>query len=226
MEKRIAQNLYSVEVTLAEESILTEIFVSSESNKAVAIFPPDPALGGTMYTEPINKIFHTLRKKGINAMRMSFVKHVILNANYDKYIAQASVCLEEFFSYIDTENLKLFFVGYSFGALVALNMLLRRPESAGIVMIAPPLTCYENFNLNWVSPYKSVGALIYGTQDETIKITSNSNYKREDVMNKYAAFCKMNKIELDVIPIFGADHYFTNRLDVVTNETIKFITNN
>lgn len=218
----ISKNLYSVGIVLGDGVVDAEVYVSkNNSPESILLFHGDPNWGATMYDKPVNDLFHAFKKKEYNVMRINFIKHIIINDNYDKYISQASVCLEEFFNYIGYSNIKLFFVGYSFGSLIALNMLLRRPEAFGVVLISPALTFYDYL---WVTPCKNNGAIIYGSQDNTMKIDpSASGFTKDDLIRNFANLCKINKIEMDVSVIFGADHYFSGRTSEMTKECLKYI---
>ncbi|ETO91400.1 MAG: hypothetical protein P857_315 [Candidatus Xenolissoclinum pacificiensis L6] len=58
---------------------------------------------------------------------------------------------------------ELWISGYSYGAWLSLNMLMRRPEITGFVIVGLPTT--NNYDYSFVSPYHDGGLIIQSTQD-------------------------------------------------------------
>ena len=198
-------------VSLSEDIIQIEYSENLNSKIGVILFPPDPNWGGTMFTGLINDLFWAFDEQKINVMRFNFVKHQIFNNIYDKYITQASICFEEFIKLLPHANM-IFFVGYSFGSLISLNIVLRRPEIKGLIMIAPPILNYDFFS--WVNVCKVSGLLMYGTRDELTP---------EDVMTSFHHFLFTKKIELEKIQIFGANHHFNDKHKQIFDNIMGYI---
>ena len=211
MEKiRINKNILQYTIGLSNDNIPVEIFRGTR-NIGVIICPPDPHWNGNHNIDIINEIFWSLVDLDISVMRFTFTKYPIVNYNYDKYIAQTAVCVEEFIETVKLPS-NFFIMGYSFGSLTALNVLLRRPELKAAVLIAPPVT-YYNF-LSWISSYQTNCAIIYGSLDE---ITPDFIY------NEYVQFLEVNHIKCHVDVIPRANHYFHKKIDILKEKVIQYI---
>ena len=62
--------------------------------------------------------------------------------------------------------------GYSFGAWIGLQLLMRRPEIDGFIAVAPPANHYD---LSFLAPCPASGVIIYGTRDS---VTTPSDMER------------------------------------------------
>lgn len=191
-----------------------EFFNSTDEQSDVGVFmiSPDPNWEGNMYTPVIDEIFNQLVEEDINVMRFSFIKYpTSLNDKYVKYIQQSSICFEEFLKRMP--NVKYIIVlGYSFGSLMALQLTLRRIEVMGFICIAPPLLNYDF--LPCLTQRNTNGVVIYGTFDPLVP---------EKVVETYVQCMKSQKMNTTLVPIQGANHYFTNKINLLTKEVLNYI---
>jgi alpha/beta superfamily hydrolase len=112
----------------------------------------------------------------------------------------------------EIEGIKYLWVcGYSFGALLALQMVLRRTEICGFILISPPLLNYDF--VSWLTTCKAKGLVIFGTKDDILP---------EQAVEAYIQ-CLKKKMDVKLLPIVGVNHYFTGKIRIVTNEVINFI---
>ena len=61
--------------------------------------------------------------------------------------------------------------GYSFGALISMQLMMRRPEIEGFISISPPANT-EDFS--FLAPCPSSGLISHGDADEMIPIETSS----------------------------------------------------
>ncbi|MGE3143433.1 MAG: alpha/beta hydrolase, partial [Hyphomonadaceae bacterium] len=87
--------------------------------------------------------------------------------------------------------------GYSFGAWVGLQLLMRRPEIDGFLAISPPANHYD---LSFLAPCPASGLILYGTRDT---VTSAPDMER--AVSRIRA---QKNIKVDHQPIEGANHFF------------------
>jgi alpha/beta superfamily hydrolase len=212
MEKKVKLNNRTTKthISLSEDIIQIE-YISNPSKIGVILFPPDPNWGGSMHTPLIDDLFNHFDGEKFCVMRFSFVKYQILNNAYDQYIIQGAVVFEEFIKVFPDVN-EIWFVGYSFGSLVSLNILLRRPEVKGIIMIAPPILNYDYFS--WINLCKTTGLIFFGIKDDLTP---------EIAMDKFSQFLGERNISLNLMPIQGSNHYFVNKTNYIGEQIIKFI---
>ena len=102
--------------------------------------------------------------------------------------------------------------GFSFGAWIAMQLLMRRPEIDGFIAIAPPASSCD---FGFLSPCPAPGLIIQGTEDEIAK--------EEDTYALYKKLSKQRNAEIEYVTVDGADHFFTNHIDSLISGIDKFI---
>ena len=91
---------------------------------------------------------------------------------------------------------------FSFGAWIAMQLLMRRPEVQGFVAVAPPVNKYD---FSFLSPCPSSGLIVQGDADSVVQ---------EDSVSKLVQkFSKQKGTPIEYSMITGADHYFRTRMD-------------
>ena len=206
-------------ISLAEETVKYEICHHENRPIAVLILPAHPYAKGSMYDKVVESVFNECNTHGYTAMRISFSNTRNPTQQWDRYIAQAAMALEELKNEITHSNInssmQYWVVGYSFGALVALNLLLRRPEISGFVSIAPALPFFDH--VSWLTPYPTKGMVIYATKDEVVPIEKSE---------EYVALLRSRRMTINSCPIFGVGHLFQKKQQQVAKECLNFIKEN
>ena len=103
--------------------------------------------------------------------------------------------------------------GFSFGSLIAMQLLMRRPEINRFIAISPQPNVYD---FSFLSPCPSSGLMVYGKKDELVPIEFI-----KDLDNKLSAQ-KGIKVEFETIT--EANHFFSkNEAELVKclNKYIK-----
>ncbi len=90
--------------------------------------------------------------------------------------------------------------GYSFGAWIGLQLLMRRPEIDGFLAVSPPANHYD---LSFLAPCPASGLIVYGTRDS---VTTAADMER--VISRIRT---QKNIKVDGAPIEGADHFYRGR---------------
>ena len=101
----------------------------------------------------------------------------------------------------------------SFGSLIAMQLLMRRPEINRFVVISPQPNVYD---FTFLSPCPASGLMIFGKRDELVPV------QHLNELNKRLSTQKGIKVEFESIP--EANHFFTNadqNLVKVLNKYIK-----
>lgn len=96
-------------------------------------------------------------------------------------------------------------MGYSFGAYVAMDVLMRRPESFGFIAVAPPCGIYD---FSFLAPCPAPGLFVVGTQDTLSK--------EEQVARLVRHLRNQNNIPIEMQTIAGTGHYFKDHIPQLT----------
>ena len=102
--------------------------------------------------------------------------------------------------------------GYSFGAWIAMQLLMRRPEIEGFISISPPANMYD---FNFLAPCPSSGIILHGEEDKVVP--------KEDIVRLVEKLQLQRNIEIDYKSISGANHFFENKTDKLINQVNKYL---
>ncbi|MBL8550793.1 MAG: alpha/beta hydrolase [Hyphomonadaceae bacterium] len=92
--------------------------------------------------------------------------------------------------------------GFSFGAWIGLQLLMRRPEIDGFIAAAPPANHYD---LSFLAPCPASGLIVYGNRDGVTTA--------QDMERVIARIRTQKNIKVDSAAIDGADHFFRDYSD-------------
>jgi alpha/beta superfamily hydrolase len=105
--------------------------------------------------------------------------------------------------------------GYSFGAWIGMQLLMRRPEVSGFISMSLPTNTYD---FAFLAPCPASGLITYGSQDPIVPADEVDN-----VVEKIRVQ-KGHKIYTHCIE--GADHFYTNHLDIAMNVINDYLDEN
>lgn len=173
------------------------------------ILHPHPEHGGTMNNKVVYQMFHLFKRRGFSTLRFNFRGVGRSQGKYDNgegELSDAAAAMD----WLQSQNPNARFswvCGFSFGAWIGMQLLMRRPEIDGFISIAPPANM---FDFNFLAPCPSDGLLIQGTADTVVPEASVAK-----LANKLS---QQKGISIDYRSIPGADHFFTEHLaDLVRN---------
>ncbi len=108
---------------------------------------------------------------------------------------------------LENPNARTFWIGgFSFGAWISLQLLMRRPEIKGFVSVAPPANVYD---FAFLAPCPTSGVVIQGRRDTIVP---------EPHVEKLVQRLRAQKgIAIDYRVIDGAGHFFDEHIDILTN---------
>ena len=165
---------------------------------------PHPVYGGTMNNKVVYSMYHTFADAGFNVLRFNFRGVGDSQGEYDKgegELEDATTALE----WLQANNpsaCACWVAGFSFGAWIGMQLLMRRPEVTSFVSIAPPANMYDFF---FLAPCPTSGLMVHGTADQLVPLEETEQLIERLHMQKGLY------IQLDIIE--QANHYFQGHLD-------------
>ena len=188
---------------------------SKKSDAPIAIvLHPHPLHGGNMNNRIIYNMFHAFVEQGFSVLRFNFRGVGRSQGTFDGGIGELSDAAYAFdwMQQFNRNSPYCWIGGYSFGALISMQLMMRRPEIMGFISISPPANT-EDFS--FLAPCPSSGLIVHGEIDDLIPIETTS---------KLATKLNTQKnIEVKFATIKGANHFYKNKINVLKNEVVKYL---
>ncbi len=178
---------------------------SKEPNAPIALFlHPHPQHGGTMNNKVVYTLYQNFVRRGFSCLRFNFRgvgRSQGTFARGEGELSDAATALDWMQAF--NENARgCWIAGFSFGAWIAMQLLMRRPEIDGFISIAPPANMYD---FTFLAPCPASGLMVTGSQDEIVPPESVT--KLVDKLRQQRGIAIGHSI------IEGANHFFANELD-------------
>jgi len=188
-------------------------YCRGKSSKAVLLLHPDPEHGGHMRSKIMQFLNAIFIKDNFDTLRINFrgvgkSQGKFSKGKYELFDALAA--LDWLTQRTGPTLTQLWIVGYSFGALIALQSAMRRPETTNFVSITPSI---ESGDLNLLTPCPN-GLFIHGSEDTTVNhVHTQSLSETLQRQNNIINYCCIDQ----------ADHYYTNKLADLQNIICDYI---
>lgn len=168
------------------------------------ILHPHPQYGGTMNNKLVYHMFHAFARRGFATLRFNFRSVGRSQGEYDGGIGELSdaAAALDWMQTFNADAPGTWIAGFSFGAWIGMQLLMRRPEVEGFISAAPPANLYD---FTFLAPCPSSGLILNGSADDIVTPAS---------VQKLVEKLKVQKaITIDHQTIEGADHFFEGKVD-------------
>ena len=168
------------------------------------ILHPHPQGGGTMNNAITLALYTMFAKRGFATLRFNFRGVGRSEGVFDNGVGELSDAASalDWLQALNPESQGTWVAGYSFGAWIGMQLLMRRPEVRGFISIAPPANMYD---FGFLAPCPSSGIIVQGTNDEVVT---------EPAVLKLVEKLKTQRhITIDYERIEGANHFFEREMD-------------
>jgi hypothetical protein len=175
---------------------------------------PHPQHGGTMNNKIVYTLYQTFARQGFSVLRFNFRGVGRSQGEFDRgegELSDAASALDWLQSHNEGAA-SCWIAGFSFGAWIGMQLLMRRPEIAGFVSVAPPA---NSFDFTFLAPCPSSGLIVHGDRDESVPEASV-----QKLVNKLS---QQRDITIDYRVIKGANHFFTNGMDQLEHHVDDYI---
>jgi alpha/beta superfamily hydrolase len=180
-------------------------FMQKQPEAPIAVvLHPHPLHGGTMNNKTTYRLFETFVRAGFHTLRFNFRGVGNSEGVFDNGIGELSdaAAALDWLHAQHPHAPEIWLAGFSFGAWITMQMLMRRPDLKRFIAVAPPVGLYD---FTFLSPCPTSGLVVYGNVDE---ITPPA-----EVENLLKRTTRQKTINISAAKIMGADHFFTNQQD-------------
>lgn len=186
-----------------------------EKNSPIAVvLHPHPLYGGTMNNKIVYRLYSSFARAGFSVLRFNFRGVGRSVGKFDDGLGEmtdAATALD-WVQLQNPDSSSVWIAGFSFGAWISLQLLMRRPEIEGFLAISPPANMYD---FGFLSPCPASGLITQGDRDDIVSEQAVANF-----VDKMRA---QKGTSVDYRVIHGADHYYRQHLDQLTEMCDQYI---
>ena len=186
-----------------------------EPNAPIAlILHPHPQHGGTMNNKVVYNLYHSFTRQGFAVLRFNFRGVGRSQGSFDRgegELSDAASALDWLQS-INPNAQGCWVAGFSFGAWIGMQLLMRRPEIEGFVSVAPPANIYD---FSFLAPCPASGLVVQGAADDLVP---------EPAVRKLVdKLSNQRDIEIAYKIIDNANHFFGNEMEQLTGAVEDYV---
>jgi alpha/beta superfamily hydrolase len=164
---------------------------------------PHPQHGGTMNNRIVYSMFRAFSRRGFSVLRFNFRGVGRSQGSFSRgegELADAASAVDWLQTY--NPNASTCWVGgFSFGAWIGMQLLMRRPEIDRFISIAPPASSHD---FTFLAPCPSSGLILQGDQDDLVP--------HESVQKLVNKLSHQRDIKIDYRVVPGANHFFNEHM--------------
>jgi len=178
------------------------------------ILHPHPQGGGTMNNKIVYNLYQSFAQRGFAVLRFNFRGVGRSQGTFDNGIGELSdaAAALDWMQQFNPDAQQCWVAGFSFGAWIGMQLLMRRPEIRGFISIAPPANLYD---FSFLAPCPSSGLIVQGTADEIV--TPSAVQKLVDKLKT------QKHITIDYETVEGANHFFENEQEQLMEAVNRYL---
>ena len=187
----------------ASGRIQAKYFKCKQQGSSVAlVLQPHPQYGGSMNNRIVYETYNCFYKNNFSVIRINFRGVGKSDGVFDNgqgELSDAAAALD----WIEKENpgySQCWVSGFSFGALICMQLIMRRPEVNKFIAISPQPNL---FDFTFLSPCPISGLILSAENDELVEVNSILNLKKRLSVQK--------NINIIFHTISNANHFYKNK---------------
>jgi alpha/beta superfamily hydrolase len=188
---------------------------AKQKNAPIAmVLHPHPQFAGTMNHQIIYQCYYAFVHRGFSVLRFNFRGVGRSQGSFDHgtgELSDAAAALD-WAQTINPEARACWVAGFSFGAWIGMQLLMRRPEVEGFISIAPPANLYD---FSFLAPCPSSGLIVHGEKDAVVP--------PKDVNTLVEKLKTQKGIVIDQHIIPGANHFFDGKLQPLMESVTGYL---
>lgn len=170
------------------------------------VLHPHPLHGGTMNNKVVHALYQCFVRRGFSTLRFNFRGVGRSQGSFDRgegELSDAASALDWLQTY-NSNAPSCWIAGFSFGAWIGMQLLMRRPEIEAFISVSPPANQYD---FTFLAPCPSSGLILQGDQDHQVPV--------ESVQKLVHKLSHQRDIKIDFRKIAGADHSMLDHLETL-----------
>ena len=164
---------------------------------------PHPLYGGTMNNPIVMELYNIFDSLGFSTFRFNFRGVGKSEGKFDNglgELADAAAALD----WVQRQNPntnQCWVSGFSFGAVICMQLLMRRPEITRFISVSPHPNLYD---FNFLAPCPASGLIVHGKKDEIAPL--------DDVQKLAQKLQAQKNITINYEEVSGANHFYDNEI--------------
>ena len=178
------------------------------------VLHPHPQYGGTMNNKIVQLMYNVFLENNFSVIKINFRgvgKSEGVFDNGQGELSDAAAALD----WIERENLdysQCWVSGFSFGALICMQLIMRRPEVNNFIAVSPQPNVYD---FSFLAPCPTSGQVVFSENDELVT--------RESIDELDKRIKSQKDVEVLFSAIKNANHFFKNKESDLKNVVKKYI---
>ncbi len=173
-----------------------------------------PKAGGSMQDRVVTSLFDIFKERGFATLRFNFRGVGRSQGEFDHghgELADAASALD-WVQGFNASAPYCWVAGYSFGAWIGMQLLMRRPEVRGFISIAPPMTMYP---FDFLAPCPASGLILNGTADQVSP--------PDEITRVLTKIRTQKNISITHEVIEGANHFFPDHVEEMAQRSASYL---
>ena len=195
--------------------IQAKYYKSKQKGAPIAlVLQPHPQYGGTMNNRVVQLMYNIFLENGFSVIKVNFRgvgKSDGIFDNGQGELSDAAAALD----WIERQNLdysQCWVSGFSFGSLICMQLIMRRPEVNNFIAISPQPNVYD---FSFLAPCPTSGQVVCSENDELVS---------KESINELDNRIKNQKgVEVIFSKIKNSNHFFKNKEKELISEIEKYI---
>ena len=186
-----------------------------QRNAPIAIIlHPHPQFGGTMNNPVVYHLYHLFADRGFAVLRFNFRSVGRSEGSFDHGVGELSdaAAALDWVQTLHTDARACWIAGFSFGAWIGMQLLMRRPEVEGFISASAPANLYD---FSFLAPCPSSGLFIHGARDRVSP--------PEEVRSLIEKLKTQRGIVIEQQLIEGANHFFEDKVEELTLSVADYV---
>tara|TARA_B100000700_G_scaffold320241_1_gene417094 strand:+ start:247 stop:903 length:657 start_codon:yes stop_codon:yes gene_type:complete len=185
-----------------------------QGSPVAIVLQPHPQYGGTMNNRIVQEVYNVFVKNNFSVLRFNFRGVGKSEGTFDNgqgELSDAAAALD----WIERENQdysQCWVSGFSFGSLICMQLIMRRPEVTRFIAIAPQPNVYD---FTFLAPCPTSGQIVHGEKDELVPVTNI-----DDLNNRLKS---QKGIDVVFSKIKNANHFFKSKEEELNKTIDKYI---